>query len=174
MDRDDDGNDFTPASGGPRRSRRWLLAGLVIAIGGATAVGGARLAVAQGMAGHHLMGAHAAMDPAEMERHIGELVDHVLPDGSAAQKARLAGMIRAAHEEMGATHRQLFAAHDRLLALLAQPNVDRAAIENLRAEQIRQIDAASRHLVQAAADASEMLTPEQRQRLFEHLRGHMH
>jgi Spy/CpxP family protein refolding chaperone len=175
MDRNDDSNDFTPASGQAfgeaRRSRRWILAGLIVA--GAT-IGGARLAVAaQDMAGHH-MGAHAAMDPAEMERHIAALVDQVLPEGSAEQKARLAGIIRSAHADIGPMHRQLREAHERAHALLMQPRVDRAALESLRAEQMRQLDATSRRLVQAVADAADMLTPEQRGRLFEHLRGHMH
>ena len=176
MDRDDN-NDFTPVSGqtptATPRSRRWMLAGLAIAVAG-TALGGARLAVAQGMAGHHGMGAHAAMDPAEMERHIGELVDHVLPEGSAEQKARLAGIIRSAHADLAAFHQQFHQAHARAHALLMAPRVDRAALEALRAEQIRQLDAASRRLAQAVGDAADMLTPEQRGRLFEHLQQHMH
>ena len=177
MDRDDDSNDFTPASGQPQaatpHSRRWLLAGLAIALAG-TAFGGARLAVAQGMAGHHGMGAHAAMDPAEMERHLAALVDQVMPDGTQEQKARLTGIIRSAHADLGPWHQQFRQAHERAHALLMQPNVDRAALESLRAEQVRQLDAMSRRLVQAVEDAADMLTPEQRARLFEHMRGQMH
>jgi Spy/CpxP family protein refolding chaperone len=171
MTPNEDSNLDSPA--GPRRSRRWLLAGLLVAAAGTTAIGGARLALAQGMAGHHMAG-HGAMDPAEMERHVGELVDHVLPDGTAEQKARLAGIIRSAHGDFATFHAQLRQAHERAHALLMQPQVDRAALEALRVDEVRQVDAMSRRLVQAVGDAADMLTPEQRGRLFEHMQGHMH
>ncbi len=161
-------------SASARPSRRFVTAGLILAMAAATATfGGARLAGAQAMAGHH-MGMHGAMDPAEMNRHVDALVDQVLPDGNAEQKARLAGIIRSAHAEIAPFHRQLHQAHARAQALLMQPHVDRAALESLRAEEVRQLDAASRRLVQAAADASDMLSPEQRQRLFAHLGHQMH
>lgn len=179
MDRDQEKDDFTTASGRApaenRRSRRWVLAGMIVAAAGATSVGGVRLAgAAQGMMGHHGMAAHEAMDPAEMERHVGALVDQILPEGSAEQKGRLAAIIRSAHADLAPFHQQLRQAHERAHALLMQPRVDRAALESLRAEQIRQLDAASRRLVQAVADAADMLTPEQRGRLFAHLGHHMH
>jgi len=153
------------------RAPRWVIAGLIVA--GATA-GGVQLAgAAQSMAGHHGMGAHAAMDPAEMDRHIGALVDHVLSDGTAEQKARLTTIIRSAHADLAPVHQQFHQAHDRARALLMQPHVDRAALESLRADQIRQLDAASRRLVQAVGDAADMMTPEQRARLFDHMHGQM-
>ena len=154
------------------RSRRWVIAGLIVA---GAAAGGAQLAgAAQNMAEHHRMGGHAAMDPAEMDRHIGELVDHVLANGTPEQKARLAAIIRSAHADLAPIHQQFHQAHERARALLMQPNVDRAALETLRAEQVRQLDAASRRLVQAVGDAADMLTPEQRGLLFDHMQGHMH
>ena len=159
----------------PTRSRRWVVAGLIVAGAVAAATGGgAQLAAAaQDMAGHH-MGAHGAMDPAEMERHLSAMVDHVLPDGNAEQKARLTALIRSAHADIGPWHEQLRQAHERAHALLMQPHVDRAALEALRVEQIRQLDAMSRRLFQTVGDAADMLTPEQRGRLFEHMQGHMH
>jgi Spy/CpxP family protein refolding chaperone len=172
MRRDHEEDDTAPASG-PRPTRRLAIAGLIVGMAMATAFGGIRLAGAQGM-GHHGMGAHAAMDPAEMNRHVDAMVDEVMPEGSAEQKARLAGIIRSAHADIGPMHRQLHQAHARAQELLMQPHVDRAALESLRAEQVRQLDAASRRLVQAAADAADMLTPEQRQRLFGHLGQQMH
>jgi periplasmic protein CpxP/Spy len=157
----------------PLRSRRWVMTGIIIASLAAATGGGARLAVAaQSAMGHHGMAGH--MDPAEADRHIGEMVDHVLADGTPEQKARLAAIIRAAHAELAPFHAQLRQAHERAHALLMQPHVDRAALEALRVEQIRQLDATSRRLVQSLADAAETLTPEQRARLFEHMQGHMH
>jgi protein CpxP len=153
------------------RSRRWVVAGLIVA--GATAGGVQLAAAAQNMAGHHMSG-HAAMDPAEMDRHIGELVDHVLANGTPEQKARLAAIIRSAHADLAPMHQQFHQAHQRARTLLMQPNVDRAALETLRADQVRQLDAVSRRLVQAVGDAADMLTPEQRGLLFDHMQGQMH
>ena len=51
--------------------------------------------------------------------------------------------------------------------LLTGEKVDRAALEKLRAEQIATHDAASKRLVQALADAADILTPEQRKKLDE-------
>ncbi|MBV9884201.1 MAG: periplasmic heavy metal sensor [Sphingomonadaceae bacterium] len=167
-------NEEQDSASAPRPARRLTVAGLIVGMAMATAFGGVRLAGAQGMMGHHGMGAHAAMDPAEMNRHVDALVDEVLPDGSAEQKARLAGIVRSAHADIAPFHRQLHQAHARAQELLMQPHVDRAALESLRAEEVRQLDAASRRLVQAAADASDMLTPEQRQLLFAHLGHGMH
>ena len=159
---------------GPSRSRRWLVASLIVAGAGGIAFGGVSLAGAvQNMAGHH-MGGHAAMTAAEAEQHVNALVDNVLPEGTAEQKVRLAAIIRSAHGDIAPFHAQLRQAHQRARALLMQPQVDRAALERLRAEEVRQLDAASRRLVQAVGDAADLLTPEQRGRLFQHMQGQMH
>jgi protein CpxP len=156
------------------RSRRWVMAALIAGSVAAAAGGGARIAsAAQAVMAHH-GGHHGAMDPAEANRHIGEMVDRVLPDGTPDQKTRLAALVRSAHAEMAPFHAQLRQAHERAMQLLMQPRVDRAALEALRADEVRQFDAASQRLVQLVADAADILTPEQRGRLFQHMQGRMH
>ena len=61
------------------------------------------------------------------------------------------------------------AARERAHTLLTQPSVDRAAIESFRAEQVALADAASKRITQALGDAAEVLTPEQRRKIDEHL-----
>jgi Spy/CpxP family protein refolding chaperone len=51
--------------------------------------------------------------------------------------------------------------------LLAQPTIDRAALEALRANQLQLAEQASRRLTQALADVADVLTPEQRKQLAE-------
>ena len=156
------------------RSRRWVMAALVAGSVAAAAGGGARIATAaQAVMAHH-GGHHGAMDPAEADRHIGEMVDRILPDGTPEQKTRLAALVRSAHAEMAPVHEQFRQAHERAQQLLMQPRVDRAALESLRAAQVQQLDTASRRLVQLIADAADILTPEQRARLFQHMQGRMH
>ena len=154
------------------RSQRWLIAGLIVA---GAAFGGSQLAGAvQHATGHHAMGQHAAVDPAEMDRHAAAMADRVLANGTPEQKARLVSIMRSAHAEIAPMHQQLGQAHERARTLLMQPRVDRAALETLRAEQVRQIDAASRRFVQAMGDAADMLTPEQRAMLFDHMQAQNH
>jgi protein CpxP len=149
-----------------------MLAGLLALAAGAGAAGtalaqqGGAMEMMHGMAGHH-----GAMDPAAMEaqfdRHIAEMV----PDATAEQKARLKAIAGRAHADIHNVHQQLGDTHRRAHALLLGATVDRAGLEALRAEQLRQLDATSRRLTASLADAAEVLTPEQRQRLAEHLQA---
>jgi len=49
--------------------------------------------------------------------------------------------------------------------LLVKPDLDRAAIEAFRAEQMGLADAFSRRIAQALGDVAEILTPEQRRKI---------
>lgn len=174
MNHDDIQNDPTAGQAPTLRSRRWIMTLLIAGSVAAAAGGSARIAsAAQAVMDHH-GGQHGAMDPAAADRHIGEMVDRVLPDGTPEQKTRLAALVRSAHAEMAPFHAQLRQAHERAMQLLMQPRVDRAALESLRAAEMRQFDAASQRLVQLVADAADILTPEQRGRLFQHMQSRMH
>ena len=143
-----------------------MMAALLAATAGTAGLAGAALAQ-QGGAMHAMHGGsgHAMMDPAEMgvqfDRHIAEMV----PDATDEQKTRLKALAASFHTELGAFHSQLRDAHGRAHALLLGPNVDRAGLERLRVEQIRALDETSRRLFATLADAAEVLTPEQRQRI---------
>ena len=72
--------------------------------------------------------------------------------------------------------KNLLPVRDKILAaratgreLLTQPTIDRAAIEKLRADQIATHEAVSKQLVQAVADAADVLTPEQRRKISDML-----
>jgi Spy/CpxP family protein refolding chaperone len=56
--------------------------------------------------------------------------------------------------------------HEAVQEILAQPYVDRAALEQLRANTVLQADAVSQRLVRALGDAAEVLSVEQRVELM--------
>jgi Spy/CpxP family protein refolding chaperone len=154
-----------------RSARRWLgaaaLAVAAVAAGSSFASGGPGL---PGHAGHR---AHAPRDPAAMAAHVDKMIERFAADASPDQKARLAAIAKAALADLGPAHAELRQAHARAHALLMAPVVDRAALEQLRAEQMQRIDFISRRVLAAVEDAADVLTPEQRARFAEQLHAHM-
>jgi len=162
----------TTATAARRSGRRWLIAA---ALAVAAAAGGSSVAgVGPGLPGHLHHSAHLPADPAAMAAHVDKMIDKFAPDASPYQKARLSAIARSALADLGPVHAQLRQAHVRAHELLMAPAVDRAALEQLRAEQMQRMDLASRRILAAVEDAAEVLTPEQRVRFAEHLHAHMH
>jgi periplasmic protein CpxP/Spy len=155
--------------------RSWMLAAVLAVTAGTAGLAGAAWAQgAQAVHGTHGMHGHgsmAAMDPAAMDAHFDEMVASLLPDGTAEQKARLKTIAKAVHADIGAVHAQFPQAHQRAHDLLLRPNIDRAGLEALRVDEMRQLDLASKRITQALADAAEVLTPEQRDRFAAHLKA---
>ncbi|HZX28636.1 MAG TPA: periplasmic heavy metal sensor [Telluria sp.] len=143
-------------------TRRWIAVLAATLAVSAVAVG------AQEMPMHH-RGHHAEMDPALMDKHIDLMVEHLLKDGTADQKAKVAAIAKAAMADLRPLRQQLQANHRQALDILGQPTVDRAALEQVRAAQVQLMDSVSRRVMTAVADASDLLTPEQRKRFANHL-----
>lgn len=158
-----------------RVRRRVLIGVLAVAAVGASALAAARMGgddFMPGMHGRH--GMHAQMDPAAMDAHIDKMVAKLLPDGTSEQKARLAAIAKSAAADLAPVRAQMQAAHKRAHELLMAPVVDRAALEQLRAAQIAQLDAASKRMLTAVEDAADLLTPAQRARFHDMMRKRMH
>ena len=68
---------------------------------------------------------------------------------------------------------KLHSAGKQALAITSASTFDRAAMERLRAEQVALADSVSKRLTQALADAAEVLTPEQRQKVAGRLNERM-
>ena len=156
----------------PRTGRRWLIAAAL-----AVAAGAAGASFADGGPGllHHRGHAgHMAMDPAAMDAHIDKMVEQFTEGASPDQKARVAAIAKGAVADLRPAHEQLRQGHIRAHALLMAPVIDRAALEQLRAAQMQQMDAISRRILAAVEDAADVLTPEQRARFAGHLKHGMH
>jgi Spy/CpxP family protein refolding chaperone len=161
------------------RRRRFWLGGTVAGI--ATLVAAAPFVGAHGFAGRafahgfghghghgHGFGAQVLKDPEAAKRHAGLAVEWALRGVKASdeqmQRARAItdrlidelGPLAARHREHRAAMHQAFAGGQ----------VDRAALEQLRGQELALADQASRLAVEALADVAETLTPEQRKELL--------
>ena len=145
--------------------RRWIAP---IALVGAFIGGGVTLPIltaqAQEAGMHAMMGGpgHGGMH-AMMMGHIEQMLDKV--GATPGQKAKIESILHAGFASMSGAHDDMQQTHARLHALLTAPTIDRNALEQLRAAEIAHIDQASRKMVNAMADAAEVLSPQQRAKL---------
>lgn len=146
---------------------------LVLALAGATA----DVAQAQTMGG---MGGMGSKDAAAMPHGSQRAAHHPqggLGDGmmserlldavgaSDEQKSRVRDILKASRDEQRSQHEAGRALHQQMMQLLAAPQIDAAAAEALRQQQLARHDAASKRRLQAMLDVQAVLTPEQRVKL---------
>ncbi|QUD87559.1 Spy/CpxP family protein refolding chaperone [Phenylobacterium montanum] len=110
----------------------------------------------------HGMGGHGGMHQMG-KAHIEHMLKEV--DATPEQTARIESILHTGFAAMGPVHEKLASTHGDLHRLLTAPTIDRAALEQLRAARVADIDQASKTMVQAMADAAEVLTPDQRAKL---------
>lgn len=146
----------------PRRARKLIAAGalalLVIGAVGVTCALSGRGGPG-GFAGGRFHG------PGFGERGLERVLASV--DVTAEQEKRIWAIIDDARSEVRPVFREFRDTRGTVAELLGAATLDRAAFEALRAERIAALDGASRTLTQAALDAAEVLTPEQRAELVE-------
>ena len=127
-------------------------------------------AFAQGFGMHHDWGGGfmgGAPTQAQIDDRIDRITKHMAIelDATADQQAKIAGIAKAAVNDLRPLHEKAQAARGQAIALLTAPGVDRSAIERLRADQIALAETASKRIAQALADASDVLSPEQRRKV---------
>ncbi|NHZ63763.1 periplasmic heavy metal sensor [Massilia genomosp. 1] len=172
-DHDHEGNHGHGHGHGPqRRGRRWLVGAALGLAAGALSLAGASFAnEGRGMHGHR---AHlATMDPATAGKHIDRMVEHLLSDGTAEQKARLSAIAKSAFADLQPLHRDFKAGHEQARDLLTAPAIDRVALEQLRVQEVERVDQISKRILAALEDAAEVLTLEQRVRFAAHMKKRM-
>ncbi|MGH7024091.1 MAG: Spy/CpxP family protein refolding chaperone [Caulobacteraceae bacterium] len=147
----------------PRRGPRAIL--LTAALAATFAAGGLaypNTLLAQDSMATAVMGGHAGM-LGTMREHLERMLTAV--DATPDQRARINTILIGAMESLGPIHHRLAGVRGDLGALLTAPTIDRAAVEQFRAQHMADLDQASRILVSALADAAEVLTPDQRAKL---------
>ena len=160
---------------GRHRGRRWLLAGVAVAVVGALTFACISHARDGGCeySQHHMGRHHGPINPETAAKHIDGMVSHLLKDGTPEQRAKVSAIAKDALSDLMPLHEQHRAARAKGLQILTQPTIDRAALEQVRADELRLAEQVSKRVTQAIADAAEVLNPEQRLKLAEHLKKRM-
>jgi periplasmic protein CpxP/Spy len=106
--------------------------------------------------------------------HADRMVRHLAVeiDATAEQQDKLRAIVRDAVKDLLPVREKIMAARATARDLLTQQTVDRAALEKFRTEMMVTHDAVSKRLVQAVADAADVLTPEQRRRIGDMVAAH--
>jgi len=163
----------SPKADSNTRYRPWrnrIVAGMLGVVLGASAVGTFSHAGFGPGCGHFGHGPWAASGPeaAEAKRAwVGFAIDRMLTKVAAsdAQKTEVQAIVDRLAADIQPLRATFAANRESMVQLLLAPEIDRAALEVLRGEQVAQADAISRALVTALADMADMLTPEQRSEL---------
>ena len=161
-----------PPPGRTCRGRRGLFVFAFLAVAIVAGLTGNMLTTAFGQ-GFAMHGWHAGafmggpLTPAQIDDRIDRATKHMAIelDASPDQQAKIAGIAKAAVNDLRPLHEKAHAARGQAIALLTAPTVDRSAIERLRTEQIALAETASKRIAQAVADASEVLNPDQRRKV---------
>ncbi|MEQ8452517.1 MAG: Spy/CpxP family protein refolding chaperone [Nitratireductor sp.] len=158
---------------GAPRSRGWMRGAVVGGLALAAIAGTGLVAAAAGGFGAsngHMGGMGGFM----MERRMGNMLDQI--DATDEQQDKLWKIIDAARAEMRPMFREFRDTHADIVNIISAPTIDREAAEKLRSERVQAMDEASRRMTAALLDAAEVLTPEQRAKLAEHMnkRGGRH
>ncbi len=146
-----------------RRGRRWLFAVLI----GAAAVFGFAAGNVHSSPWWHWAGHHHAFDAEEITFIVQHRVDRALSkvDATPEQRDKVNAIAKAAIGDVLAMRKDASGGREKFLTIMKADSIDRSALEALRTEHINTADAASKRILQAVADAAEVLKPEQRRQL---------
>lgn len=167
----DDGAGRTGSRDRNLHRRAWWRSGGFVALLFAAAVGLAALPGTVAAFGRHGAhgghGRHGGDGGGFPEWRMEKLLDEV--EASDEQRDRIREIVETRKQSLGALHLRRGELHERVVELLTAEEIDRDALEALRAEQIERMAKASRVLADSLADVAEVLTPEQRVELARHV-----
>ena len=101
--------------------------------------------------------------PGAIERRVNRVLG--LVDASTEQRQKVRSILEAAGNDLYPIRQQRMENRKQIGQALAAATIDRARIEQLRQEQLKLNDSASKRMTDAIAEAAEVLTPAQRAEL---------
>ncbi|MDR3447691.1 MULTISPECIES: Spy/CpxP family protein refolding chaperone [Dyella] len=121
---------------------------------------------------HHMAG---PVSQADMAAHIDKVCQHLYIelDATDVQKSALDPIFKQAAADLLPMFQQLHTGHAQVLSLLMAPTIDRTALEQASAAQITVQGQITQRMTRLVEDSSNVLTPDQRQKLVAHLTQHM-
>lgn len=119
----------------------------------------------------HFMGGDHDFDPVRVEERADRMVRHLAieVDATNEQTDKLRAIMKATVKDLVPLREKIKSARERARELLTAPTIDRGAIEQLRQEQMANLDAGSRRIAQGLEDAADVLSVEQRRKVEEKL-----
>jgi Spy/CpxP family protein refolding chaperone len=114
------------------------------------------------------------INPEQMSKMAEKRLDHLLSevDASKEQKAKASEIVKKSVSTGAPIAEQLRSNHQKIMSLLSAKEIDKAAVEQLRLDQLKTMDEASRQMSQTMLAIAEILTPEQRAKLSEKMAKH--
>lgn len=114
---------------------------------------------------------HGAIDPAQMDARIERRMKHfaVEVEATPEQTKRLTEIAKQAARDLAPLRQKGSELRKEAAGLFGATVVDRAQLERLRSEQMNIANESSKRMTQALADASEVLTPDQRKKLTDRM-----
>jgi protein CpxP len=112
---------------------------------------------------------HHAHDPEMLSARIEFATSWILSrvDATEEQRQQVKAIVQATVRDLAPLREQHLQNRQTLLQTLAQPNIDRATLGNVRHRGLQLADTASDRIVATLADIAEVLTPEQRSKLVD-------
>jgi Spy/CpxP family protein refolding chaperone len=114
------------------------------------------------------------VDPEQMSKMAEKRIDHMLSevDASKEQKAKATEIVKKSVLNGAPLAEQMRGNHEKILTLLKAKEIDKAAVEQLRIEQLKTMDEISKQMTQTMLAVAELLTPEQRAKIAENMTKH--
>ena len=113
--------------------------------------------------------ARGPIDPERAAKHAERRAKHfaIEVDATPEQTQKLVDISKSLVADVLPIRKKIRQARKDAIALFTSENIDRTAIEQLRTQQLAEFDAVSKRVSTALADAAEVLTGEQRQKVNE-------
>ena len=162
---------ISPTPARSRSRRIWFGVGTTVLLGALVAACSGRALHGHGWH-RHGHGLHDVSSPEEARERAHSGVEWVLDelDATEDQVVRIRAIVDESVEQLHPLHERHRRNQADLIDAIGQPRIDRARLEQLRKAEIEIADVASNWLLDAAVDAFEVLTPEQRTQVMKHVR----